>query len=35
MNTNFAVLIDADNIAATHIKEMMEEINTKTRPILP
>jgi len=34
MNTNFAVLIDADNIAATHIKEMMEEINKYGNPTI-
>ena len=34
MNTNFAVLIDADNIAASHVKEMMEEINKYGNPTI-
>jgi len=34
MNINFAVLIDADNISATHIKEMMEEINKYGNPTI-
>ncbi len=34
MNSNFAVLIDADNIAAKHIKEMMEEINKYGNPTI-